>query len=210
MIIINFVKNKPISLFMPQSVIATLLLQILVVGYTPGPANVYALAMSLRHGKRAALVMWCGLLVGFSVAAVGLALLTHLLGEVVGQYLVYLKYVGAGYLLWLAYRLARGGTAAGDAGAGECSFVSGMLVQLTNAKILMFDLMVYFTYVLPYSNRLTSLLEAAAWLLLAGPGANLLWLLAGAFLRSFFARYQRSVEVVSAIALAACAVYVIM
>lgn len=195
---------------MPQSVIATLLLQILVVGYTPGPANVYALAMSLRHGKRAALVMWCGLLVGFSVAAVGLALLTHLLGEVVGQYLVYLKYVGAGYLLWLAYRLARGGTAAGDAGAGECSFVSGMLVQLTNAKILMFDLMVYFTYVLPYSNRLTSLLEAAAWLLLAGPGANLLWLLAGAFLRRFFARYQRSVEVVSAIALAACAVYVIM
>ncbi len=195
---------------MPQSVIATLLLQILVVGYTPGPANVYALAMSLRHGKRSALVMWCGLLVGFSVAAVALALLTHLLGAVVGQYLGYLKYVGAGYLLWLAYRLARGGTAAGDAGGGECTFVSGMLVQLTNAKILMFDLMVYFTYVLPYSNRLTSLLEAAAWLLLAGPGANLLWLLAGAFLRRFFVRYQRHVEVVSAIALVACAVYVIV
>ncbi|MGM9811864.1 MAG: LysE family transporter [Muribaculaceae bacterium] len=195
---------------MPQSVIATLLLQILVVGYTPGPANVYALAMSMRHGKRAALVMWCGLLAGFSAAAVTLALLTHLIGEAVGQYLFYLKYVGAAYLLWLAYGLARGGAAAGDAGSGECTFVSGMLVQLTNAKILMFDLMVYFTYVLPYGNRLTSLLEAAAWLLLAGPGANLLWLLAGAFLRRFFVRYQRSVEVGSAIALAACAVYVIV
>ncbi|MGN0213535.1 MAG: LysE family transporter [Muribaculaceae bacterium] len=195
---------------MPQSLLATLLLQILVVGYTPGPANVYALAMSLRHGKRAALVMWCGLLVGFSVAATVLAVLTHLLGEAVGQYLVWLKYVGAAYLLWLAYRLARGGAAAGDTQAGECSFVSGMLVQITNAKILMFDLMVYFTYVLPYSNRLSSLIEAAAWLLLAGPGANLLWLLAGAYLRRFFSRHQRRVEVISAIALALCAVYVIM
>jgi len=38
---------------MPCSLLPTLLLQILIVGYTPGPANIYSLAMSLRHGRRA-------------------------------------------------------------------------------------------------------------------------------------------------------------
>ncbi|MGM9803068.1 MAG: LysE family transporter [Muribaculaceae bacterium] len=195
---------------MPQSLLATLLLQILVVGYTPGPANVYALTMSLRHGRRAALVMWLGQLTGFSVASVTLALLAHLMGEAAGHYLVGVKYVGAAYLLWLAFRLARGSGQATTLHSGECSFWSGMLVQMTNAKIMMFDLMVYFTFVMPYTNRFSALLEAAAWLLLAGPGANLLWLLAGAYLRRFFLRHQRRVEVVSAIALALCAVYVVI
>ena len=43
----------------------TLLLQILLVGFTPGPANIYALTMSLRHGRTVSLVMWLGMLTGF-------------------------------------------------------------------------------------------------------------------------------------------------
>ena len=56
---------------MPHSLLPTLLLQILIVGYTPGPANIYSLAMSLRHGRRTSFVMWLGLLTGFSVARAG-------------------------------------------------------------------------------------------------------------------------------------------
>lgn len=62
----------------------TLLLQILLVGFTPGPANIYALTMSLRHGRRVSLVMWLGMLVGFSIAVSVMALLTHLLGVAFG------------------------------------------------------------------------------------------------------------------------------
>ena len=58
---------------MPHSLLPTLLLQILIVGYTPGPANIYSLAMSLRHGRRTSLVMWLGLLTGFSVAVCAMA-----------------------------------------------------------------------------------------------------------------------------------------
>ena len=44
---------------------------------------------------------------------------------------------------------------------------------LTNAKMLLFELTVFSTFVLPYSSRLVDLSEAAAWLTLAGPGGNL-------------------------------------
>ena len=90
---------------MPYSLLPTLLLQILVIGYTPGPANIYSLAMSLRHGRRKTLRMWLGLLTGFSIAACIMAVLTHLLGIAIGEYVSYLKYAGAAYLVYLAYKI---------------------------------------------------------------------------------------------------------
>ncbi|MDO4497467.1 MAG: LysE family transporter [Bacteroidales bacterium] len=194
---------------MPYALLPTLLLQILLIGYSPGPANIYALAMSLRHSRRKALVMWLGLLMGFSMAVCIMAVMTHLIGMAFGNYVGYLKYLGAAYIAYLAYKIytSRRSTADSDK---DCTFVSGMVVQLTNAKILLFDLTAFSTFVLPYSNRLIDLLEVGAWLLIAGPGANLVWLLAGSYLKKFFAQYGRQVDVVSAIALLLCAIYIII
>ena len=194
---------------MPYSLLPTLLLQILVVGYTPGPANIYSLAMSLRHGRKQSMVMWLGLLAGFSIAVTLMAVLTHFIGMAFGQYVGYLKYVGAAYIVYLAYRILRS-SKQGKEKQGDCTFLSGMLVQMTNAKMLLFDLTAFSTFVLPYSNRLVDLLEVGAWLLIAGPGGNLVWLFAGSYLRRFFTKYGRQVDVVSAIALVLCALYIVI
>lgn len=71
---------------MPYTLIPSLLLQILIVGYTPGPANIYSLAMSLRYGRKRSLIMWLGLLTGFLVAVTVMAVLTHLVGVAFGEY----------------------------------------------------------------------------------------------------------------------------
>ena len=194
---------------MPHSLLPTLLLQILIVGYTPGPANIYSLAMSLRHGRRTSFVMWLGLLTGFSVAVCAMAVITHLVGIAFGEYVRYLKYIGAAYIIFLAWRILQSSNSAKE-DSRDRTFWSGMLVQLTNAKMLLFDLTVFSTFVLPYSNHFADLLEVSAWLLLAGPGANLVWLLAGSYLHQFFARYGRKVDIASAVALVLCAIYIIL
>lgn len=194
---------------MPYTLLPTLLLQMLIVGYTPGPANIYSLAMSLRYGRKKSLTMWLGLLTGFSVAVTVMAVLTHMMGIAFGEYVGLLKYIGAAYILYLAWNIRhRGGQK--QNGNRDCSFWSGVLVQMTNAKMLLFDLTVFSTFVLPYSNRLSDLLEVGAWLLIAGPGGNLLWLLAGSCLRRFFTQYGRQVDMASAIALLLCAVYILL
>lgn len=192
---------------MPYSLLPSLLLQILIVGYTPGPANIYSLAMSLRYGRRTALIMWLGLLVGFSMSVSVVSILTHYLGMALGEYVVYLKYLGAAYILFLAYRIWNS-SGMQEGRTGDCTFVSGMMVQLTNAKMMLFDLTAFSTFVLPYSNRLVDLFEVAAWLLIAGPGANLVWLLLGSFLRKFFIQYKRQVDIISVVALVLCALYI--
>lgn len=194
---------------MPITLLPSLLFAIIVVGYSPGPANLYSLACCLKYGRRKALKMWRGLLTGFSIAVCVMAILIHILGEIMGQYVFYLKYLGAAYILWLAWKMWRD-SGQTDADAKDCTFMSGMLVQLTNAKMLLFDLTAFSVYVLPYSHRFIDLLAVAALLLIAGPGANLAWLYAGAYLRRFFSRHRKQVDIAMSALLAFCAIYIML
>lgn len=194
---------------MPITLLPSLLFAIIVVGYSPGPANLYSLACCLKYGRRKALKMWRGLLTGFSMAACIMVLLTHFLGELMGDYVSYLKYLGALYILWLAWKMWRD-SGQTDTEAKDCSFSSGLIVQLTNAKMLLFELTAFSVYVLPYSNKLIDLFIVAILLLIAGPGANLAWLYAGAYLRRFFSRYRKQVDIVMAMLLALCSVYIVL
>ena len=65
---------------MPLEQLPALLLAILAVGYTPGPANIYAMSCSLRHGWRRSMRMWLGLLCGFLTAALIAATAAHFMG----------------------------------------------------------------------------------------------------------------------------------
>ncbi|MDO4186560.1 MAG: LysE family transporter [Bacteroidales bacterium] len=194
---------------MPLSQLPTLLLYILIVGYTPGPANIYSLTCAMKYGRKQALVMWRGLLTGFTIAVIGMAVLSHLLGEALGDYVAYLKYLGAAYILWLAYQIYRE-SGAKVKSTSLCTYWSGLVIQLTNAKMLLFDLTVFSLFVLPYSDRLIDMFPVAALLLLAGPGANLLWLLAGDYLRHIFGKYQKQIDIVMALLLVLCAVAILL
>lgn len=194
---------------MPLHLLPSLLLYILMVGYTPGPANLYALSCSLKYGRRSALRMWYGELCGFLIAVTFVSIATHLIGTVMGEYVEWLKYVGAIYILWLAYNIYKSkGVAENE--ATTCSFTSGMIVQLTNAKMLLFDLTIFSMFVLPYSNSLIDLLVVGYILTLAGPTANLVWLLAGVWLRKWFVSYKKQIDIIMATLLAICAIAIIL
>lgn len=189
---------------MPLEQLPALLLAILAVGYTPGPANIYAMSCSLRYGWRASMRMWCGLLCGFLTAALLAAAAAHLAGVAFKEYVPYLRYLAAAYIIYLAWKTYRAGIS--PEGYATPTFSSGFIVQLTNAKIILFDLSCYSAFVLPYSLRFIDLLPVVALLMLAGPGANLVWLLAGGAIKPLVSRYSRTVSFVMAAALVICAV----
>lgn len=137
-----------------------------------------------------------------------MAIITHFIGVAFSEYVIYLKYIGASYILYLAYKIWNSKGLAKESDA-DCLFLSGMLVQLTNAKMLLFDVTAFSTFVLPYSNKLADLFEVGCWLTLAGPGGNIVWILAGSYLRRFFENYKKQIDIASALALVGCALYII-
>lgn len=191
---------------MPHVLISSFLLYCYVCAITPGPANLCLLSAALRYGRGAALRQWRGLFVGFFIVSMVSVFITYFLGTVLDRYVRMLSWVGAAYILWMAWHILRSSGDAEENGSAVPCFRTGLLVQLTNVKIMVFCMTALASYVLPYSNSFWTLLGVGLFLPLTGPVANLVWLFAGAALQKLFAGHRRAVDIAMAAALVLCAV----
>lgn len=191
---------------MPTSLIPSFLLFCYVGAITPGPANICSLSAALRYGKKAAMVQWRGIFVGFACVSLASVVVTWLLGTALSQYVGFLSWIGAAYILWMAWHTLRSSGIQADNDPAKPSFRNGLLLQLTNVKIMICCLTAMTSYVLPYTNSFWSLLAVGIFMPFTGPIANLLWLFAGASLQKLFENHRRTVDIVIAIALVLCAI----
>jgi threonine/homoserine/homoserine lactone efflux protein len=118
---------------------------ILLVLIPPGPDMAYMLAVGLEGGRRSALSAILGIGTGMSVYA---AAVVVGLGRVAQAYPLLLdavKVLGAVYLLWLAYVTIRNARRAAQRPADVATgrpYVRGVLVSLSNPKVILFFLAV--------------------------------------------------------------------
>ena len=143
---------------------------------------------------------------GFFLDAMGAVALTWLLGAALNGYVGMLSWVGAAYLLWMAWHMLRPSASGPDRDPAVPSFRGGLLLQLTNVKVILFCLAALSSYVLPYSRSLRALLPVGLLLPFSGPLCNLVWLFAGASMQKLFEHHRRTVDVVMALSLVLCAV----
>ena len=191
---------------MPVSLIPSFLIYCFVGAITPGPANLCSLGAALRYGRGPALRQWRGLFCGFFLDSMGAVAVTWLLGAALDRYVGALSWVGAAYLLWMAWHMLRPGGADPDRDPAAPTFLTGLLVNLTNVKVIIFCIAALSGYVLPYNSSIWALLAVGLFLPFTGPMCNLVWLFAGASLQKLFARHRRTVDVAMALSLALCAV----
>ena len=191
---------------MPVSLIPSFLLYCYVGAITPGPANLCSLSAALRYGRGPALRQWRGLFAGFFTVSMLSVLATFLLGAALNQYVGYLSWIGAVYVLWMAWHTLRSGSVEAKEDLAAPCFKSGYVLQLTNVKIMVFCLAAETSYVLPYTHSFWALLAVGLFLPFTGPAANLIWLFAGASMQKLFQHHRKAVDRVCAAALAFCAV----
>lgn len=191
---------------MPASMLPSFLLYCYIGAITPGPANLTSLAAALRYGRKPALRQWRGIFFGFFLVSMASVLVTWLLGTMLNEYVGYLAWVGAAYILWMAWHMLRSSGVEAEDNPDQPTFRRGLLVQLTNVKIMVFCLTALASYVLPYTDSFWWLLGVGLFLPFTGPMANLVWLFAGASLQKLFSRHRRAVDIVLALSLVACAV----
>lgn len=190
---------------MPVALIPSFLLYCYVSAITPGPANLCSLSAALRYGRGPALRQWRGLFSGFFIVSMVSVAVTYLLGAVLDRYVGVLSWVGAAYILWMAWHMLRPAKSGGRDPAAP-SFRTGLLVQLTNVKIMVFCMTALTSYVLPHTHSFWRLLAVGLFLPFTGPVANLVWLFAGASLQKLLTDHRRAVDITMAAALALCAV----
>jgi cysteine/O-acetylserine efflux protein len=202
---------------MPFSLLPSFLSYCFINGITPGPANLCSLSTAMNEGKQAALRQWTGLFTGFALVALGSVLITAFLGNVLGERVRFLAWIGAGYLLWMAWGLLRpvifpSGEEEPYKGRtiGRATFWTGLFIQLTNVKIMVFCMTALASYVLPYTHSFFLLLAVGLFLPFTGPVCNLAWLFTGVKLQRLFRQHKEVISILMAISLVYCAVSLVL
>lgn len=114
----------------------------LALNLTPGADMMFCLGVGMRSGPPAAVAASAGITLGglihATVAGLGLGTIVATQPWVFDA----IRWVGVCYLLWLALGAIRGVRVAPDAPAKPVSraFASGLLVNLTNPKVILFVL----------------------------------------------------------------------
>ncbi|MDT7514240.1 LysE family translocator [Rhodoferax mekongensis] len=169
----------------------------LLMAVTPGPNMIYLISRSLCQGRRAGVMSWCGVVLGFSVhmlcASVGLTAL--FMAVPMGYEL--LKFAGALYLIWLAWQAVRPG-ARSPFEAKELPpqpphtlFVMGLLTSVLNPKVAIFYLSVLPQFITPNSGSvLVQSLMLGSMQVFIGSSVNLMVTLSAAAMASWFAQHR--------------------
>lgn len=114
----------------------------LVLNFTPGADMMFCFGQGLRSGAKSAVAASAGISAGSMIhvflAGLGLGAVVAAMPWVFDT----IRWVGVGYLLFLAWGAIRNGAVSADGPAKptRSSFRDGMLVNLTNPKVILFVL----------------------------------------------------------------------
>ncbi|HZX51850.1 MAG TPA: LysE family translocator [Pseudomonas sp.] len=157
-----------------------------VTSVTPGPNNMMLLASGVNFGLRRSLPHMFGISLGFMllVASVGLGL--GQLFEQVPLLHNLLRYLGAAYLLYLAWKIARSGAPQhGEQPVGKpFTFIQAAAFQWVNPKAWIMAIGAITTYT-PQENFVVNVLLIAALFALVNCPSVGLWTVAGSLLRNW-------------------------
>lgn len=116
-----------------------------LLGMAPGPDNLFVLTQSTLHGRAAGLVVMLGLCTGLVVHSAAVALGVAAIFQSSDVAFTVLKFCGAGYLLYLAWRTftarADGLPEGLQSGPGRAAlYRRGIIMNITNPKVSIFFL----------------------------------------------------------------------
>lgn len=178
----------------------------------PGPNNILALNSSMKSGYQKSKILLWGIYSGFTVVMVLAAFFTGILLNSYGFLLNYLKYVGAVYLIYLAWSVMSGkpveiATQQEEQSSGsKGDFWKGFLLQLVNVKIIIYGITAFSSFIFPQFKEIWIILVFALLLSAIGNSATWIWAVAGQKLHHFLNHYYKAVNMIMGILLLYCAV----
>lgn len=157
-----------------------------VTSITPGPNNMMLLASGVNFGLRRSVPHMLGISLGFMVLVICVGLgLGQLFAQFPALYTL-LRYLGAAYLLYLAWKIA--GSGAPDSASSErgkpFTFLQAAAFQWINPKAWVMAIGAITTYT-PQENFLVNVLLIAGLFALVNCPSVGLWTVAGTLLRNW-------------------------
>ncbi|SMD32076.1 cysteine/O-acetylserine efflux protein [Reichenbachiella faecimaris] len=158
---------------------------IFITTITPGPNNISSASMGMLFGYRKTLNYLLGIVSGFFLLLFACAVLSSSLMHYAPWIQQYLKYVGAIYIVWLAYKTFNSSYTANQNGTQLASYSRGLFLQVVNPKGLFYGLTIFTTFLVGANEYPLLLLIWTIFLALVCFFSVSVWALFGALIQRY-------------------------
>ena len=158
---------------------------VLVTTFTPGPNNISSASMGVLHGYKRTLKYLLGIATGFFFVMVLCGWISTTLLKVFPSFETTLRFIGAGYILWLAFETLRASYTFQEGGQSLMGFARGLLLQVLNPKVIVYGLTLYSTFLAPITGNPAYLVLSALLLTAIAFCATSTWALFGWAIRTY-------------------------
>ncbi|MBJ9973871.1 LysE family translocator [Pseudomonas sp. S75] len=168
-----------------QELLTAFILFAFVSSITPGPNNMMLLASGVNFGIRRSIPHALGISLGFMLMVLGVGFGLGELFKVWPGLYALLRYAGAAYLLYLAWKIATSGPLRGDspAAASPLGFWGAVAFQWVNPKAWVMAVGAITTYTPAQGYVLNVIVIAALFALVNLPSVGI-WVMFGSALRN--------------------------
>lgn len=156
---------------------------VFVTTYTPGPNNITSSSMGILYGYKKTLHYMGGIAVGFFGIMLLAGLVSGTLYAVFPSLEAVMRVVGAGYILWLAYKTLKSSYQFSEDDSPALGFTNGVLLQAVNPKLWVYALTLYSTFLASITDNVFFLLISALFVTMVAFSACSTWAIFGAAIK---------------------------
>lgn len=191
--------------------IAAFLSYAVIANLSPGPNTILSMSHASRYRWKKGLQFNLGVAAGVFLVLLLCGIFSLTLFRLFPQFQQGMVWVGAGYILWLAWKTYRSGPVNGQKEErAEALFFQGFLLQFANPNTVLYGLTVLSTFVVPYYGTPLPLTLFCLLLSLFALLGTACWTLFGSVFQKVVIAHSKGVNNILAALLVYCAISLII
>ncbi len=181
---------------------------VLITTFTPGPSNLTSASLGVLYGFKSSLAFQGGLVAGFIVVMTLSGWISATLLATIPVLEPILRYLGAAYILYLAFTILRESYAFQENRPKPMGFGRGLLLQVLNPKMIVYAFTLFSAVLTPFIKTPPQLVSAVALLALTSFCATAVWALFGTAIKAYLhhPRIRSALNIVLALLLVLTAI----
>lgn len=190
-----------------------LIVYLAVQSITPGPNNLTCLYLGATYGLKGAKRFIIASMTALAAKTFLCGGLNVVLAKYIPVVAEWLKWIGALYMLYLAFVMARSGwveEGGSDNQFSGSTFRDGITLQILNGKSWVVAVSMFAVYVIPVSSKFSAIVFATVVFIFLAAACSVIWAAFGEGLRRFIARYRKPFGIVMGLSLVWCAVTAVL
>ena len=168
---------------------------VVVTTFTPGPNNLMAMSNGLHTGFRRTIRFLIGVFAGFVVVMSVCAFVNFAFMKLLPSIHIWLNLFGAAYMIYLAVHIMRSKPHLEEENEGLNTLTAGFTMQLINTKAILYGITVFSNFIIPAYQSIPQLVLFSLLLAFIALIATSCWAYFGVIFRTFFAKYDRIINI---------------